>query len=106
MMLRRLCRRHASIGLVAVALTASSLTAGIIAQNAAAAPSTKWFTDTVGPSDPAPPLGVPLSSTVVYPVSSAGQTLFLRVTNAADSNQSFGSADIDMLSSWGWGGVQ
>lgn len=100
MTLRRLCRRHASIGLVAVALTASSLTAGIIAQNAAAAPSTKWFTDTVGSSS------ATLSSTVVYPVSSSGQTLYLRVTNAADSNQSFGSADVDLLNDWAWGGVQ
>src|SRR3954469_21563217 len=96
MTLRRMCRRHASIGLVAVALTASSLTAGIIAQNAAAAPSTKWFTDTVGSSS------ATLSSTLVYPVSPSAQTFVLQVTTAADSNQSLGSAGMDLLTDWKW----
>ena len=81
-------------------MAAASLTVGLLATSAGASPQTKWFRDTVGSSTST------LGSTVVYPVSSAGQTLYLQVTNDASSNQSFGSADINLLNDWSWAGLQ
>ena len=85
---------------VAVAAGVAALLGLLAAPSAIAGPQTKWFTDTVGSSS------TTLSSTVVYPVSSTGQTLYLQMQNAADSNQSFGSADIDLINDWTWSGVQ
>ena len=93
MKMGRTFRRRTSVaGLLVVGVVAGSLAA----LPAGAAPSTKWFTDTVGTSSN------PTGSTVVYPVSSTGQTLYLQINNAADSNQSFGSADVDLLNDWSW----
>ncbi|HMC71175.1 MAG TPA: hypothetical protein VKJ07_18605, partial [Mycobacteriales bacterium] len=80
-----------------VALAASLTTAvGLVAAPAGASPSTKWFTDTVGSSSTSS------APTVVLPASSTTQTVYLRVNNATDSNQSFGSADVDLLKPWSW----
>jgi hypothetical protein len=89
----------APAGLIAVALALTSAAVGLVAAPAGAAPSTKYFTDSVGSSD------TTLSSTVVYPVTSTGP-LYLRIRNATDSNQSFGSADVDLLNDWSWKVVQ
>src|SRR4051794_13576716 len=96
MTLRRLCRRHASIGLVAVALTASSLTAGIIAQNASAAPSTKYYTSTATPSS------VDVSSTRAPVTFTLGNCDSIC---GKGSTQSWGSAHVTLPLGWDWGTV-
>ena len=91
-------RRKSAVITAVAGLTA--LTGLLVAPTASAAPQTKWFTDTVGTSS------TTLDSTVVYPVSSAGQTLYLRINNSGTSNQAFGSADVDLLYDWSWSGLQ
>ena len=85
-----------SVRRVLTLLAGAALVAGLLAPTADAGPQTKWFTDSVGSSSPA------TSTSVIYPVSSASQTLYFRLTNSATSNQPFGSADIDLLQSLGW----
>ena len=97
MKLRAARARFAPVGLTAIAVALLSAAVGLVASPAASAgPQTKWYTATVGQAT------TTLASYVVYPANSSAQTLYLRIANDPASNQSFGSADIDLRYDWSW----
>jgi hypothetical protein len=99
MMLRAARAKIAPAGLIAVAVALTSAAVGLVSPAANAGPQTKWYTATVGTT--ASTTG-PLNAYVVYPASSTAQTVYLQIANDTSSNQSFGSADINLNDSWGW----